>query len=97
MRGVFINLDRCPGRKYSLLSQLDLAGLPSVEYQRFSGFEPAVRVRSLLLAPCSLLSAALLLLRLQTYHSIYQYHERERDPEATETLRENPSAVNSES
>ena len=41
MRGVFINLDRCPGRKYSLLSQLDLAGLPSVEYQRFSGFEPA--------------------------------------------------------
>lgn len=41
VRGVFINLDRCPGRKDSLLSQLDNAGLPSVEYQRFSAFEPA--------------------------------------------------------
>ena len=41
VRGVFINLDRCPGRKDSLLSQLDIAGLPSVEYQRFSAFEPA--------------------------------------------------------
>ena len=41
MRGVFINLDRCPGRKNSLLKQLELARLPSVEYQRFSAFEPA--------------------------------------------------------
>ena len=41
MRGVFINLDSCLSRKDSLLSQLDFAGLPSVEYQRFSAIEPA--------------------------------------------------------
>lgn len=41
MRGVFINLDRCSSRKDSLLGQLDRAGLPSAEYQRFSAIEPA--------------------------------------------------------
>jgi len=41
VRGIFINLDRCVKRKDSLLEQLDLAGLPSVEYQRFPAIEPA--------------------------------------------------------
>jgi len=41
VRGIFINLDRCSDRKDSLLGQLDLAGLPSIEYQRFSAIEPA--------------------------------------------------------
>jgi len=41
VRGVFINLDRCSGRKDALLGQLDFAGLPSIEYHRFSAFEPA--------------------------------------------------------
>lgn len=41
MRGVFINLDRCSSRKDALLGQLDRAGLPSAEYQRFSAIEPA--------------------------------------------------------
>ena len=41
MKGIYINLDRCTDRKNSLLEQLDLAGLPSTEYQRFSAVEPA--------------------------------------------------------
>ncbi len=41
MKGIFINLDRCPERAHSLLSQLDLAGLKSDEYLRFSAIEPA--------------------------------------------------------
>ena len=40
MRGIYINLDRCTRRKSSLLSQLDSAGLPSIEYERFSAVEP---------------------------------------------------------
>ena len=40
MRGVFINLDRCHVRKNPLLNQLELAGLPSTDYLRFSAHEP---------------------------------------------------------
>ena len=40
MKGVFINLDRCSSRKNSLLRQLEFAGLSTVEYQRFSAFDP---------------------------------------------------------
>ena len=40
MRGVFVNLDSCSGRKNSLINQLRSAGFSSGEYQRFSAFEP---------------------------------------------------------
>jgi GR25 family glycosyltransferase involved in LPS biosynthesis len=41
LKGIFINLDRSSDRKELLLSQLDFAGLPAVEYQRFFAIEPA--------------------------------------------------------
>lgn len=41
MKGIFINLDRCPGRARSLRGQLESSGIGAEKYLRFSAIEPS--------------------------------------------------------